>query len=470
MAFAISCTLDDRTNVEIMNVEHHSGVRCHDKGSAMFQNKKTGYTLTTPARCVIRYAAVVCAFLAADGYSSSAGATGLTARQTAAVTSEVQTLLLRPAPTSLLAYLNSLSGSGTILSGQWADHFCNPEGGSTSSTYGCYLDQMLPVSGGTPSNVTIANCASGSGGSCTGGVTNTGLTPAILGVQLPTGIAACGEGTTVTQAVSTINGWLAAGGIVEVSWDMPSPTALNGGHCTWNGANGDFPNVVTSGTAAYNTFMYGCSTCSASSPAAEGGVYNAAQALNSLASGYKVVLRLVHEGNLDSTSNWWGTGGGNADSAQEIALFQQIVTYMGTLGVTNVLYEYNINLGSGGYSQNYPGSSYVQIASGDLYCCSTQSGVTSLLSGSTNGFRYLNGLGVPVFLAESGVDTADNDDVTQFTYNNNIWDQAIQEGSGITNLVGDVIWNQHWCLQCQLSALSYMQNTVTRSQLPLIRN
>jgi hypothetical protein len=57
-----------------------------------------------------------------------------------------------------------------------------------------------------------------------------------------------------------------------------------------------------------------------------------------------------------------------------------------------------------------------------------------------------------------------------YTYHNDIWNQAIQQRSGITNLVGDVIWNQHWCLECQLSALGYLQNAITRSQLPVIRN
>jgi hypothetical protein len=34
--------------------------------------------------------------------------------------------------------------------------------------------------------------------------------------------------------------------------------------------------------------------------------------------------------------------------------------------------------------------------------------------------------------------------------------------------VGTVIFDQNFCLSCQLNALGYLQNTITRNQLPAL--
>jgi hypothetical protein len=333
------------------------------------------------------------------------------------------------------------------------------------------LDQLLPASGATPANITVNDHSSG----------NTGEAPAILGVQIPDAIGACGGGATVTQAVNVINGQLAAGGIVEVSFASPSPTQLNSsGACNWGGNATEFPAVITPGNAAYNTYMYG-EGCTSSSPC--GGVWSLAQALSQITSGHHVVLRILHEGNLCQSSWWWGTcglgtgGTGTASNANYVTLFKQVINYLRSLGVSNIDVEYNFNNYSGAYSQNDPGAYNAStnpggrnLIGGDLYGPTTVAGVESDLSNSSVGFTYAQTQGVPVLLGEAGVYSSTNSSVATFTYNNNIWVNAIQAGSGITNLVGAVIWCQNWCLDCQLSAAGLMSNTITRGQLPVITN
>jgi len=358
-----------------------------------------------------------------------------------------------PAPLALLTYLTSLEGTGTMLSGQWADHFTAPSGG----TYSVYLDQLLPASGATPANVTVNDHVSG----------NTGMAPAILGIILNTSPTQCGATPTLAQGLAVVNGWLATGGIVQISADTPDPA--QNPNCVFTGTGSTFPGVITPGNAYYNTFMYGAG-CSAGSPC--GGVWYIAQMLKSISAGHKVLFRPLHESNLATSSNWWGTNGtsGPVTNAQFVTLFKQEIDYIRALGVTNILVEYNINNFGGGFSQNDPGPSYHDVVSGDIYGPTTQANVTSTLSNGSAGFTYLQTLNQPMLLAEVGVHSFNPGSVALYTYNNNIWDQAIQAGSGITHLVGTIIWNQTFCLDCQLSALSYMQNDINRSQLPVITN
>lgn len=368
-----------------------------------------------------------------------------------------------------------------MLSGQWADHFSR----TVSGTYGGYLDQFLPARGATPANITVNGCQSGAAGSCAGGFADTQLTPAILSVQLNSA-GTCGSGQSVSQSLAVINGQLAAGGIVQVAFNLPSPSQKG---CNFLGNAGEFPAVITEGTKAYNTYMYGsvgntstsgnaATPCTPAKPC--GGVWAAAQALLQITTGYKVLFRTLHEANLcQKHFIWWGTcglgrgGTGTASNEDYVALFRQTIAYLRRLGVSNVVVEYNFNGSDGAYAENDPGPAYRDVISGDVYGPTTQTGsnsVESELSDPSAGFTYAQRQGVPLLLAEAGVRTADNRLVTLYTYHNDIWNQAIQQGSGITNLVGDIIWNQHWCLECQLSALGYLQNTVTRSQLPTIRN
>jgi hypothetical protein len=472
--------------------EHQSADRCIDLSDGAYIQVATDgelYVIEPGARLSLKVISArrVVPFIVLLLVSARAALCGppaaasLAAQQPAADTSVAQTGLLEPTPTSLLAYLNSLRGSGKMLSGQWADHFSR----TTSGAYGGYLDQFLPVGGATPANITVNSCQSGSAGRCAGEFTDAHLTPAILSVQLNSA-GTCGSSQSVNQSLAVINGQLAAGGIVQVAFNLPSPTQKG---CSFLGDASEFPAVITPGTKGYNRYMYGSvgntstsgnsgTPCTAARPC--GGVWAAAQALLQITSGYKVLFRTLHEANLcQKDFIWWGTcglgrgGAGTASNADYVALFRQTIGYLRRLGVNNIVAEYNFNGSDGAYSDNDPGSGYRDVISGDIYGPTTQTGsnsVESRLSDPSGGFTYAQRQGVPVLLAEAGVQTADNRLVTLYTYHNDIWNQAIQQGSGITNLVGDVIWNQHWCLECQLSALGYLQNTITRSQLPVIRN
>jgi hypothetical protein len=376
---------------------------------------------------------------------------------------------------TLLTYLNSLRGSGKILSGQTLDHFAGASGG----TYGNYLDQLT---GTTPANVTVSSCSAGSGGSCTSGLTNTGLTPSIFGIESNV-TGTCGSAQTSAQAIATANGQLAAGGIVQINFDEPSPTQsgcnFSGNGSEWNATTG----VQVVGSTANKIFLYGNSAsphygsgtaCTSAAPC--GGIWSLAQQLKAING--TVILRVLHESNLGSGSNWWGAGGGNGTAAQYVSLYQQTVTYLRSLGIATgggpsggagtVLMNWNFNVGCSACSSIDPGPSYRDIISGDLYGPTTQAAVISALNGATNGFVYAQTQGVPLGFAEFGVVNFNNSVVTQFSTSQAIWDQAIQGGSSISNLVFGVDWNQNWCLQCQLNASTYLSNTITRGQLPVL--
>jgi hypothetical protein len=360
----------------------------------------------------------------------------------------------------LLVYLNSLRGSGKMLSGQHSDHFADADSG----TYGKGLDQFTPATGATPANITITDARSG----------DTGLAPAILGVFLNSA-GTCGSVLTLAQGIAIANGQLAANGIVQVTYDQPSPTQTSHRGCNFKGNGTEFPAVITPGTRAYQVYMYGNAggalggtgmACTAVAPC--GGVWAQAQALKALNG--TVLFRTLAEGNLGRGGNWYSThgtsgGSGGASNANYVTLMRQTIDYLRSLGVRNVLYVYNMNVHSGGYSQNDPGPNYRAVVSIDYYGPTTQSGV---LAGMTagNGFSYANSLGIPFLLSEVGAYSPNNRLVSTLTYDNSIWSQAIQ--SGASNLVGTIVWNQHWCLQCQLNALGYLQNNITRAQLPPI--
>lgn len=426
--------------------------------------------------------------------------------------------------TRLLVYLTGLEHSSTMVSGQTLDHFA----GARSGTYGAYLDQLTPgAGGGTPANSTVISCSSSTacprftgsisgttlttsgvtgtiaiGQSLTGsnvqagtkiiggsgstwavnvsqtvgstgmqGGASTGLTPAIFAIESNVA-GTCGSGQTGTQATATANGQLAAGGIVQINFDEPSPTQGGVGACTFTGNGSEFPAVITPGNAAYNLFRYG----SGGPGAPNGGLWALAQQLKGING--TVLLRILHESNLGSASNWWGAGGGNGTAAQYVTLYQQSITYLRSLGIVTgggpsggpgtVLVNWNFNVGCSICSSIDPGAGYRDVISGDLYGPTTQATVISALQGSTNGFVYAQTQNVPLGFAEFGVQNFNNGVVTTFTTSNAIWSQAIQAGSGITNLVFAIDWNQNWALQNQLNAIGYLQNTITRSQLPPI--
>ena len=362
--------------------------------------------------------------------------------------------------TTLLTYLNSLRGSGKVLSGQWADHFAGAAGG----TYGNFLDQFLPASGATPANITVNDHSSG----------NTGKAPAILGVSFNSA-GSCGSAQTLAQGIATANGQMAAGGIVMVLWGIPDPAQYP--NCVFSGVGSGttFPGVITPGNAYYNTYMYGHG-CTAASPC--GGVWALGQALLSVTPGHKMLTHILAESDLAQGSEWWGTNGVNNTSssprgpnnADYVALYKQTEDYLTALGVTNLLWVYSVNNFGGAFSQNDPGTTYAPVYSVDLYGPTTQAGVISDMNNSAVGYTYGQSRGGPVISAEQGVFSYNNSAVATFTYDNSIWDQAIQGGSTISNYVGGLTWNQNWCLNCQLGAANYMNNTIPRSAVPPLVN
>jgi hypothetical protein len=102
-----------------------------------------------------------------------------------------------------------------------------------------------------------------------------------------------------------------------------------------------------------------------------------------------------------------------------------------------------------------------------MYFPTTQSQVISNLTDSAQAAVYFQGVGKPFLLAEVGVENCCSQP-TLFGYDNNIWNQNLQ--STDSNLVGSVPFTQNWCLNCQLNGGTYLTNTVSRSQLPVLIN
>jgi hypothetical protein len=386
-------------------------------------------------------------------YGPPAVAAGPTLKEKAAAISVSQTLV--PRPQELSNFLTYLSNTPTqqILSGQHSDDYA----AYTSGTYGNLLDQFLPRTGATPANVSINNYTSATTSA------NSNLTPAILGVEINSA-GTCGSSQTYAQTLALAQGWAAAGGIVQVTFGLPSPSQ---GICTFAGNGTEFPNVINNnGNATYNTYMYGQSSsgtpCTSSAPC--GGVWAQAQAIKAISG--TVIFRTLFESNLAQSSWWWGTDGTSGTSptnAQFVTLFKQTISYMRSLGVANMLVVYNLNFGPAGgsyWSANDPGSSYRDLGGVDIYGPTTQASVISDLESTSGPVPYLQSLGIPLLLNEVGSSTGTP---ALYTYDNSIWDSGIRAGA--SHLVGTVVFDQNFCLSCQLNALGYLQGTITRSHL-----
>lgn len=348
---------------------------------------------------------------------------------------------------TVLSFLDSLRGTGTMLSGCHWDQFTSPAGG----TYGNGLDLFLPSGPQvqTPTNITVNDNVNG----------DTHLCPAMIAVWLNDG---AGSTPTQAQCIATAQGLLDANTIVQINYAPASP--VNG---SFTGPGGEFPNIITNnGNSTFNNFMYG----SGGPGAPNGGIWLQAQHLLALAPHGTVIFRMFFENNLGTgNGGWWfGTGGGGPTSAQFVTMWKQVVDYMTTLGVdfvNKVLLHWCVNtFGAGSVSGNDPGPSYRAIVGGDLYGPTTQAQVTGYLTNGSACFPYLQSLGVPMLFGEFGVASSSNQTVTQNTYDTSIFDQAVQ--SAASNLVGGMCWCQNYALPLQNHAQRYLQNTITRSQLP----
>lgn len=341
----------------------------------------------------------------------------------------------------LLAWMNSLRGSGAIFSAMHWNQFCAPGGQSVG---GNGFNQFLNVDN-TLQNLTVND--PGNGG-------DTHLCPAGIAIWLNEGASST---PTQAQCLAAAQALLSTTPrtIVQVNYAPPSPT----------GGGGEFPGVLDPTNAIYQKFMWGVGG-TASAPTAPS-VGNQMLLLKQLAPFGPVIFRPLFENNI-FPSWWYGTQGAGPSPTQFVALWQQIVNYGTSLGVdftNHVLLHWCLNANGSAAAANDPGAGYRRVVGADLYGPNTQADVIASLNGSTGSvFPYMNGLGVPVLLGEFGVHSFNNGSVTQFTYDTSIFDSAIQ--SACSNLVGAFCWTQNYTPSVQLNALRWLQNCVTRGQLP----
>jgi len=250
----------------------------------------------------------------------------------------------------------------------------------------------------------------------------TGKAPAVLGVT-------SGWQGSVEDPVKMSNAWIARNGIVELSW---APGA------TPSGTNSIIPTsqTTTPGTSGYTTWQ--------SWLAAQVAILKQIQG--------PVLYRPFIE--LNGNWNWWGPQ--NFTPQQFIQTWQQMHDYYASHGVTNVLWVYNVNCGSGNYIQYYPGAPYVDIVSEDCYPPYT----------SDPGYPALVALGKPMMFAEAGVHTANNSQVSQMTYSNEQLLQSVK--SNFSKMFGVSIWCQNYGIPVQLDMAALMNdaNVVTLADIP----
>lgn len=116
-----------------------------------------------------------------------------------------------------------------------------------------------------------------------------------------------------------------------------------------------------------------------------------------------VIFRPFHECNGDFF--WWG---GTDRAATLILVWQKMVTYLrDTKGVTNVLFCWNMDAGYGSISSFWPGPTYVDVISLDVYDNTTNSSASLAKQGMTaTAYADLTALaathGKPLILAEVG--------------------------------------------------------------------
>jgi mannan endo-1,4-beta-mannosidase len=313
-----------------------------------------------------------------------------------------------PPTTDLLSYMKGLNTgtSARVLSGQHADYWQQ----SNSDTYGEQLDEFT---GTTPATITI---------------TTTGDTPAILGTTFDLEY----QNVTSAQDLALVNGWLAAGGIAQVSY-WPIDPAGDG--------NNPFPDILTGGTTINAAWM---------------------TELASLASQLKAVSGTVlFRPLLEMNGNWFWWGTENRSSAQFIQLWQAMHDYLVTKeGLENLLWVYSVNANMGSdtsYTENYPGSSYVDVVAFDYY---GDNPATDCLS----TYQTLATYGQPIIISEGGVggpstQPLDSGDNSQFI-------QAVK--GSMPNIVAVVIWGQGWALSKQNGASAFMTDPwiVNRPGLP----
>lgn len=349
---------------------------------------------------------------------------------------------------------NQMGVTGKKYSGQHLDYYSGGPGGSTSG-YGASLDQLLPLSAATPSNITVNDRSSG----------NTGLCPAIISFQLNTG-GSNSSGTSLAQSIAVCQGVQSAGNILQLGYAPVSPVTSG-----YAGANGEFPGVITPGNSLY-TIMQNRAT-----------QYGTAMANL----GHQFIFRPFHESNGGVGSYWWaygsGTSGGAPTLAQFLTLWNQTMAAIAAAmnaavaGSWNALvllnwnqnFGNNYNLGFGGSSANYCGPSNIavpvapyapKIASIDYYYWDNYSGQP--LAGS--GYTQMSSLGIPFFLAETGFSggtppTAGTKDLSTCP--------TTLETAAFNKCFGYAYWAQTFAFDQQNNANTALLASQNRNNLPV---
>ena len=251
----------------------------------------------------------------------------------------------------------------------------------------------------------------------------TGKTVAILGTTT-------GQMGSTENVVSLTNAWLAKGGIPLVSWWPEDPFTGKDD----NDRNINFAQLTQPGTAAYVAWYK---------------LLDQQIALLKQINGPVLYRPLVE---MDGNWSWWD----GQPTSEMVTVWQQMHDYYVAKGVTNVLWVYNVNEWSGNYTQYYHGSAYVDVVSWDAYPPSA----------NDPSYSALATLKKPIIIAESGVESADNNSVAPFSGDNSKLLATVK--SNFPQVVALIIWCQNWALSQQNGAAAFMNDPsiLSMSDLP----
>ena len=251
----------------------------------------------------------------------------------------------------------------------------------------------------------------------------TGKTVAILGTT-------SGQEGSTENTVALTNQWLAQGGIPLVSWWPVDPFTGQ----TDNDRNINFVQLTQPGNPAYTAWYQLLDQQIAMLKQIHGPVL------------YRPLLE------MNGNWSWWG----DQPPAQMITVWQQMHDYFVSQGVTNVLWVYNVNSWTGNYTQYYPGDAYVDIVSWDAYP-PTPGDPT---------YPALVSLNKPLILAESGVESPNNNTVAPYSGDNSQLLDTVK--TNFPRVVGIVLFCQNWALAEQNGSAAFMNDpaTIAMSDLP----
>lgn len=146
----------------------------------------------------------------------------------------------------------------------------------------------------------------------------------------------------------------ANGSLVALTWHACSPTGPS--TCEFDGGvktqitNAQFTQIVTGGTALNTTWRQRMAE-----------VVPYLRQLKD--AGVPVLFRPFHE--MNETWNWWGGRSGANGGAK---IFQQMRDYFDSQGLDNLIWVWNVQDNpAGGWANYYPGNSYVDVVSLDVW-------------------------------------------------------------------------------------------------------